>query len=167
MNNNLYNGKYIQVVNCKSKLPNGKTHDYEVVKHPGAVAIIAIKDNHIILVKQNRPAIEKEIIEIPAGKLEPNEEPLDAALREFAEEAGYQAGKTVYLGHIYPSCGYTNEVIHLFLFDELIPCEMNLDPDEFLDVLHIELSEFEDMILNNDITDAKTLAAYFKYKLLK
>ena len=162
----VYDGRLIKVYTKEVHLPNGVVKKYEMINHPGAVAILAFDKEDIILVRQNRPAVDKAMLEIPAGKLEVGEDPLDAAKREFSEETGYEAKSMRYLGAMLPSVGYTNEAIHLYLASDLSKGDMHLDEDEFLNVVYMNKNEFHQMVMNNEIEDAKTLVAYLKYLAL-
>lgn len=144
--------------------PNGNKAVREFVSHNGGAAIVAIENDEIFLVKQYRYAYKEEIYEIPAGKLEKGEDPINAAYREIEEEIGYKAKKLILLGKIYPTPGYTNEIINIYLAEGLIKSHQHLDPDEFLNVIKIPLSKFKKMILDGEIKDAKTVAAYLYYQ---
>ena len=146
-------------------LPNGHDAKREVVEHHGGVCILPItEDKQVYMVRQFRYAFNKIILEAPAGKLEKDEIPVDAANRELEEEIGVKAAELTYLGKIYPSVAYLTEVIHLYAATGLTETKQHLDEDEFLD---IELYPFDvlcDMIYKNEICDAKTIAAVFKAK---
>lgn len=158
--NRIYKGRVINFNLDEIELPNGEKATREFVEHPGGVAILAIKDGFVYLVRQFRYPLHKEIIEIPAGKLDKNEDVLKAAEREFKEEIGAVNASLIELGSIYPSVGYTNEIIHLFYSDTFSLENQSLDSDEFLNVIKMPLKEFEQKITNNEIKDAKTIASY-------
>lgn len=160
----VYRGKTISVRKDIVKLPNGKEALREVVEHPGAVAVAAVNDqNELIMVRQFRYAFEKEILEIPAGKMDKGPEgPLEAARRELKEETGLTAGKLTYLGGMYPSVGFLNEVIHLFLAQDLTEGSQNPDEDEFLKVTALPFGEVVSMVLNGEISDAKTVVGVLR-----
>ncbi|MFN1892389.1 NUDIX hydrolase [Clostridioides difficile] len=129
----------------------------ELVEVGGAVGIVAITDdNKVVLVKQFRKPIEKPIFEIPAGKLEKNESPKECAERELKEETGYSAKNIKLIHKFFTSAGFSNEIMFVYLATGLTPGENNLDADEFLDVYEIELEEAYNMVLKNDVEDAKT-----------
>ncbi|EIT87278.1 NUDIX hydrolase [Fictibacillus macauensis ZFHKF-1] len=156
----IYNGKIIDVEVQDVSLPNGSTSKREIVKHPGAVAIIAVtKENKLLLVRQYRKALEKVIVEIPAGKLEKGEDPKESAVRELQEETGYESGSLRSIGSFYTSPGFADELIHLYVAEDLTFSKQQLDEDEFLDVLEVSLEEAEQMVLNEEIHDAKTVYA--------
>ncbi|WGS63988.1 NUDIX domain-containing protein [Marinitoga aeolica] len=163
----VFKGVLLDVRKATVELPNGKESTREFVVHPGAVAILPIENNSIYLVEQYRFPIGKQLLEIPAGKFdEPGEEPLECGKRELEEEIGKKANTWTYLGYIHTTPGFSNEVIHLYMAKDFEESKMNLDEDEFLEVKKIKISDFEKMILNNEITDAKTIAAYTRAKLL-
>lgn len=159
----VFQGKIIDVRVDMVSLPNGEIAQRDIVKHPGGVGIVAITDDDkIIMVKQFRKPIEKAIYEIPAGKLDKNEEPLKCGRRELMEETGAVADNFFYLGYMYPSPGFDDEVTHMYLATGLYFGENNLDEDEFLDVEYFTKEEVLDMIMNNEINDAKTVIGFFK-----
>jgi len=158
----LYNGKIIDLVLEDVELPNGKPGKREIIKHPGAVAVIARTDkNKIILVKQYRKALERSIVEIPAGKLEKGEEPAHTALRELEEETGYTTQALQKLTAFYTSPGFADEIVHIYLADQLVPLEekRELDEDEFVEVMEVSLEEALQLIEKQHIYDAKTAFA--------
>lgn len=167
-NSVVYDGKILKLVLKDVLLPNGKTAKREVVAHSGGVGVIALtKDDEILLVKQFRSPHEKTVMEIPAGKKEPGEDPLECGKRELLEETGFTAEKFIPLGELYPSPGYCGEIIHLFLATSLNKSNQNLDEDEFLTVLKIPFSEALDMVMSGEICDSKTMVAILKTALLK
>lgn len=161
--NYIYHGKIINLRCDDALLPNGKAAKREIVEHPGGVLIAPItKDNELIFVKQFRYAYMDVLLELPAGKLEKGEEPLLTGKRELLEEVGATAKKYTDLGKFYPSCGYTNEVIHLYSAEDLSFSEQHLDEDEFLNIVKIPLYDAVAMVLNNEIPDGKTQTAILK-----
>lgn len=158
----IYDGRIIKVQKDLVTLPNGKTASRELVKHPGAVGIIPITaEGKLIVVEQYRKALERSLIEIPAGKLEPGEKPATTAIRELEEETGMGANQFDYLQTIATSPGFANEEIHLFIAKDLykIAQPASLDEDEFVELMEIDLEEAEEMIVNGSISDAKTVIA--------
>lgn len=158
----IYDGRIIKVKKDKVMLPNGKTAMRELVMHPGAVGIIPITaDGKLIVVEQYRKPLERSLVEIPAGKLEPGEEPEVTAIRELEEETGYGAKSFTHLQSIVTSPGFANEVIHLYVAKDLykVAEPASLDEDEFVELMNISLEEAEEMILNGRIYDAKTVIA--------
>jgi len=159
----IYDGIVVKLRVDTVELPDGKTALRDIVEHPGGVGIVALTDNNkILMVKQYRKPIEKAIIELPAGKLDKNEDIEVCGRRELEEETGYKAKEFTYLGYMYPSPGFDNEVTHLYLARDLYKGEVNLDEDEYLDVYKYDISEVKEMIMNNEINDAKTVIGFFK-----
>lgn len=166
--NYVYNGRIINVRNDDAELPNGKPCRREVVEHPGGVCVAALTENdELIFVRQFRYPYMEVIPELPAGKLEKGEDPLETGKRELEEEAGCVAENYFDLGKFYPSPGYCGEIIHLYAAKNLTETHQHLDTDEFLNVEKIPLEKAAEMVLNNDIRDGKTQAAVLKVKLLR
>ncbi len=164
----IFSGKIITVHNDTVMMADGTQAQREVVDHPGGVAVVGItEDNEILLVRQFRYPYKETIYEIPAGKLEPNEDIREAGIREFREECGAQAEVFESLGEIYPTPGYCGEIIRLFYASGLTFGEQSLDDDEYLDVIKMPLKECISKIMNGEIKDAKTIAGIFKLKELK
>lgn len=152
------------------QLPDGNTSSREVVTHPGAVAIIAItKDNKLVFVKQFRKPLERTLVEIPAGKIEPNEAPERTAIRELEEETGYTTENLNYLTSFYTSPGFADEIIHLYFTKELIPLEKAVlgDEDEFIEIIELTIEEAEQYVKEEKIYDAKTAYALMYVKLME
>ena len=134
----------------------------QVLKHPGAVAIAAgTQEDSYFMVKQYRFGIEEDLWEFPAGKIDEGEAPLTTAYRELQEEIGYQAKKMNYIGKIHTSPAFLNEVIYLYEASDLHFVGQNLDPDETLEIKEMTSSTIRSMILNHEITDAKTIAMLY------
>ena len=165
--NTIYKGKILNLRVDIAELPNGKEAVREVVEHSGGVTVAALTDEmELIFVRQFRYPYMQEVLELPAGKLEKGEKPLEAGKRELEEEAGVTAEQFVNLGHFYPSPGYTSEIIYLYGAIGLKNSKQNLDEDEFLNVERIPLNQAVEMILNNEIVDGKTQAAVLKLAAL-
>ena len=159
----LFRGKILKLRKDKIRLPNGRTSIREVVEHPGGVGVVPLDaQENVIMVRQYRYPYRKELLEIPAGKLTPGEEPLDCGKRELKEETGAEAGFFIDLGKLLPSPGYTNEIIYLFLAQALTEGEQQPDEDEFLDIVRIPLRQAVDMVLSGEIADSKTQIALLK-----
>ena len=140
----------------------------EVVEHPGAVGIVALKENgDIVMVKQYRKAVEQVLLELPAGKLEQGENPLDCAARELTEETGYTAGDLRYLVSFYTSPGFSNEVMHMFLATDLKEGKNDPDDDEMVETVEISRDRAIDMILKGEIKDGKTIAGILLLGIVK
>ncbi len=155
---NLYNGKIFNVALEKVTLPNGVIKDREVVRHPGASAMVPVLDDgDVVLVKQYRHAVNNYLWEIPAGTLEPDEDPVACAQRELVEETGYEATNFDKLTEILPAPGYTDEHIHIFLVTGLNAVEQRLEDDEILTAQPTPLNKAIEMITQGAIQDAKTI----------
>jgi len=156
----VFDGALLKVHRDRVRLPDGSPGTREYIRHPGAVGIVALfDDGRLVLERQFRYPHGREFIEIPAGKLEPGEPPLETARRELLEETGYSAGEWSRLGVIHPSIAYTDEAIELFIARKLEKRQRSLDQGEFLEVLIVPLKEALAMIRDGRITDAKTVAA--------
>ena len=154
----VYEGKIVNLRIDTVELPDKKYSKREIVEHPGAVGLIPItEDNCVVLVKQFRKPVEKFLLEIPAGKLELNEEPRETAIRELKEETGFEAGKIEYLLEFYTSPGFSNEKIHLFLATDLIEGEATPDSGEFVEKVKISIEDLLKMVDRGEIVDSKTI----------
>lgn len=162
-----YKGGILDIYKDKVMLENGKEAWRDVIKHPGGVCVVALNENNdVYFVKQFRYPHKKVLLEIPAGKLEWGENPLECGMRELREEAGFTADEFISLGCLYPTPAYDTEIIYMYLAKGLHKSEQDLDEDEFLDVLTIPLSEAVKMVMNNEIEDAKTQLALLKTRML-
>lgn len=156
----LYHGRIFDVHRLRVILPDGKESDRDIITHSGGAAVVALTDdNQLVMVRQYRIAVGKELTEIPAGKLETGEDPLLCAQRELEEESGYRAEKWFHLNSSYPSPGYTSEKLHLYLARELSKTKAHPDEGEFLEAVLTPIDEVIDLIRSGDITDAKTIIA--------
>ncbi len=156
----VYEGKLLKVDRDRVRLPNGRETDLEMIRHPGASAIVPfITSDEVLLVRQFRYATGGFILEVPAGTLSEGEEPIDCARRELEEEVGHRAGRLVQVGSIYTTPGFTDEVIHLWAAHDLEPVGQNLDPDEVLTVKRLPFAEAIDAIRRGEIVDAKSICA--------
>ena len=155
-----WSGSFLTAEDVTVRLPDGRLAHRDVLRHPGAVAIIALtEDGKIALVHQYRTALESVTVEIPAGKLEPGEDPEAAARRELAEETGYEAERVAYLGPIAPAAGYSDEILHLYMATGLHFVGASPDDDEFLHVDLAPLGEMVDKVLDGKVVDSKTVIA--------
>jgi ADP-ribose pyrophosphatase len=156
----VYAGRLLKIDRDRVKLPNGRETTLEMVRHPGASAIVPfVTPDDILLIRQFRYAAGGFILEVPAGTLNPGEEPEACARREVEEEAGHRAGRLERLASIYTTPGFTDEVIHLWAAYDLTPVGQNLDHDEVLTVERLPLAEAIERIGRGDIVDSKTICA--------
>jgi len=165
---NIYKGKVV-VLNVETvPLPNGATVDLEVIRHPGAAAIVPMKDDGtVILIRQFRHAAGGFIYEIPAGKLHPGEDPRDCAARELEEEIGYRASSFELLTSIFTAPGFADEVIHIYKGTGLTKGRQKLDHDEVLDVVELPIEKAIAQIQDGTIRDGKTIVGLQAVYLLK
>ncbi len=168
----IFTGKVINLRVDDVLLPNGKTSKREIIKHPGAVAVIAITpDEKIVFVEQYRKALEKSIIEIPAGKMETGEKPDVTALRELEEETGYTTEQLTYVTSFYTSPGFADEIIYIYEAENLKQLHISkaLDEDEFVELMELSLDEAIQMVNEQRIHDVKTVYAiqYLQLKGMK
>ncbi len=162
---NGYNGLIINTTLDKVVLQNGEHTLREVVIHPGGVTIIPVDDNgYVYCVRQFRYPMSEHLLETPAGKLEYGEEPLQCAVRELSEETGITASEYIDLGKIYPSPGFCKEILYIYMARGLSFGTSHPDHNEFLDVEKIHIDELVKLVMNNEITDAKTVIAILKAK---
>lgn len=156
----IYKGKILNLKVEQVQLPDGNKSKREIVEHKGAVAIVAFKDDDtILLVRQFRKPLNKELLEIPAGKLEENEDPKHCALRELEEETGYKANNIEFIGKILTTPGFSNELIYIFKATNLCKGQIGGDEDEFINVEEIKLIDLKDKIKKGEIIDGKTVAS--------
>ncbi|WHX47438.1 NUDIX hydrolase [Paenibacillus woosongensis] len=157
----IFTGKVISLQVDTVQLPDGTEGKREIVKHPGAVAVLAIHEGRLLLVDQYRQALGRCELEIPAGKLEHGEDPMEAARRELEEETGYRCSRLSLLHSFYTSPGFADELIHLYLAEDLKAGNASPDEDEFLEIIEATFAETQQYIAEGRISDAKTiLAAY-------
>jgi ADP-ribose pyrophosphatase len=156
----IYRGRVIDLGLEEVRLPNGMTVELEIVRHPGASAIVPLHDDgRVVMIRQYRHAAGGMIYEVPAGRLNAGEDPLDCARRELREEAGLTADRIERLGMIFTTPGFTNEKIHLFVARGLRSVGQQLDHDEVIEVIERPLAELMRMIERGEIVDGKTICA--------
>lgn len=160
----VYEGKIITLQLEEVRLPNGQTARREIVRHPGAVGILAVHGDRMLVVEQYRKPLGKSQVEIPAGKLEPGEDPREAARRELEEETGYACGKLRHLLSFYTSPGFADEILHLYVADDLLPGTARPDEDEFLECRAITFEQARQYIREGRISDAKTITAVYAWQ---
>lgn len=159
----IFDGKVVKLFVDRAELENGDTALREVIKHPGGVCVVPLdEDENVIFVRQFRYPHAKVLLEIPAGKLESGEKHYDCGLRELKEETGCSCDKYDYLGCLMPTPAYDSEIIYMYLARGLHEGEKHLDSDEFLDTEKIPLKKAVEMVMNNEIEDAKTQLAILK-----
>lgn len=159
----IYRGKIVSLRCDEVSLPDGKQAHREILEHPGGACVICVRDGKVALVRQYRYAYEEELLEIPAGKLQKGEDPLNAAKRELEEETGLVADSLKHLLTIYPSPGYCDEKIYIYEAHGVKEGKQHLDEDEFLSVVYLPVKEALEMIKCGEIKDSKTVAALLMY----
>ena len=158
-----YKGIIVNVWRDTAELQNGCRVVREVVEHPGGVGIVPVtKDGNVLMVRQFRYPMGEELLEIPAGKLEDGEDPLECAARELSEETGYTAGRFIDLGVSYPSPGYCKEKLYIYLATDLLCGEAHLDENELLSIEEVAINDLIDKIMANELSDGKTIIGILK-----
>lgn len=164
----IFKGKVINLRVDDALLPNGATAKREIVEHNGGIAIVPLDDEgNVYMVEQFRYPYSQVVLEIPAGKRDGDEEPLEGGKRELKEEIGATAKNYEFLGELYPTPGYCGEIIYMYLATGLTFGEADPDEDEFLNVKKMPLKKAVEMVLSGDIKDAKTQTALLKVAILK
>ena len=159
----IYDGRILNLRVDTVTLPNGSQATREVIEHHGAAGVVAVlEDGRLLLVRQHRYPMGEQLFEIPAGKLDPGETPEQCARRELEEETGYRCTQLVSLGAVYPAAAYLTEVVHLFWATGLHKAQQRLDEDEFLTVEPVDFGEAVQMVLRNELPDAKTQIGILK-----
>lgn len=162
----LFEGHIVTLKLDRAQLPNGSLASREVVEHPGGVAVLPLDaEGRVIMVRQYRYPLHNTLLELPAGKLEKGEDHRVCGIRELQEEVGITADEVIYLGGLYLSPGYSNEVLHLYLARGLHQGECHPDEDEFLGIERVPFDKLLDMVMRDEIHDAKTVAAVLKTKV--
>ncbi|MFB9325307.1 NUDIX domain-containing protein [Paenibacillus aurantiacus] len=163
----IFEGKIISLQVDTVRLPDGNTATREIVRHPGAAAVLALIDDKMLVVEQYRKPMEKFQVEIPAGKLDAGEDPMAAAARELEEETGYRAGKLRPLSAFYTSPGFADEKLYVYIAEELTLGESRPDEDEYLNVSAITFDEAQQYIREERISDAKTVLAVYAWHIYR
>jgi len=155
----IYDGRILKLRLDTVKLPSGRVTKREIVEHDDSIAIVAIDgDDNVLLVKQYRKAVEKEVLEIPAGGIEPGEEPVAAVKRELREETGFLPQRVERIGGFYASPGYSSEFLHLFVASDLTPEKLQAEDTESIKVERVPISQILELIRTGTINDAKSVA---------
>jgi len=159
----VYEGIIVNIRRDTVELQNGSQADREVIKHPGGVGIVPVtNDNKVLMVRQYRYPMGKEVLEIPAGKLEEGEDPFECAMRELSEETGCIAKEYIDLGATYPSPGFCTETIHIYLALDLKQGKMHPDDNELLSVEPVAIDELVEKIMANELPDGKSIIGILK-----
>lgn len=162
----IFKGKVIELLVDTIQLEDGREATREIIRHPGAAAVMALHEGKLIVVEQYRKALNRTQIEIPAGKLDPLEEPIVAAARELEEETGYIGHQLQLLNEFSTSPGFADEILYVYFTDQVSVGKQKLDEDEDVIVKLITIEEADAYIASGDISDAKTLLAVYAWKLL-
>jgi ADP-ribose pyrophosphatase len=158
----VYDGKLLKVRSDTVRLPDGASSEREWIEHPGAVAVLAVTDaGELVMERQFRYPLGRDMIEVPAGKIDPGEDPLATARRELAEETGYSAQRWSHVATIHLAIGYSNEHIEIYLARGLKQEKAKLDDEEFLEVFTLPLATALAWVREGKITDAKTVSSLF------
>ena len=158
--NTIYHGRAFNVRRDEVRMQNQNTVYLDIIEHIGAVTILPLdNDGRILFIRQYRHATGKELLELPAGTLDPAELPENCALRELREETGYAAGKLIKIGEFFLAPGYSTEYMHVYLASDLRPDPLPGDEDEFISLEPIPIKQAYDMALNGGLQDGKSLAA--------
>jgi len=158
----IYIGKIVSVRIGNVRLDNGSIARREVVEHSGGVAVVPVKDKAVLLARQFRISIGREVIELPAGRLEDEESPKECALRELEEELGYRARQLILMTSYYSSVGFTNERMHVFLGLGLERTGERPEWDERIQTVEVPISEIETKLSNNEFEDSKTIIGLYR-----
>ena len=159
----VFSGELLHVFKDEAILPDSSTGRREWIQHPGACAVVPMFGNgDCVLIQQFRYPAQQLFWEVPAGKIDVDEDPLSTASRELEEETGYRAEQLTYIGHFYPAIGYADEIIHIYLAEGLTQGAQNTDQDEFLSIYRVPFEEALSMIDSGEINDAKTISSIIR-----
>ena len=164
----IYDGRAVKLRVDTVRTPSGRETSREIVEHSDCVAIIAVDaDDNVLLVNQFRKPVEKELLEIPAGGIEPGEDAVATVCRELREETGYLPQKVERLGGFYSTPGYCTEYLHLYLASDLVPSSLNAEDTEGIKLVRVPISQILGLITSGSICDAKSIAGlliFLKYR---
>ena len=164
----IYDGRVVKLRVDSVRLGNGRQATREIVEHSDCIAVVVIdKNNNVLLVKQFRKPVEKELLEIPAGGIDPGEDPVTAVEREMREETGYFPKRVERLGGFYSTPGYCSEYLYLYLATDLIPSRLFAEDTEGIEVIHVPVTEIRELVKQGKIQDAKSIAgllAFLEYR---
>jgi len=161
----IFAGRVVDLALEEHQLPDGRRAIFEIIRHPGGAAVLPVLDDgRVMLIRQYRPAIGGMVLEIPAGRLEPDEDPAACVGREIQEEIGYRAGRLEPLGRMLTAIGFCDEVVTLFVAHDLEPVPRTPEPDEFIELLPLRLEEALAMIQSGAICDGKTQLALLLFQ---
>ncbi len=164
----IYEGKVINLRVDTVELPDRKYSKREIVEHDGAVGILAVTgEGKLIFVKQFRKSVEEILLEIPAGRIETDEAPIDCAKRELEEETGFKANSMSKMMDFYTSPGFSNEILHIYLAQNLSPGTASPDEDEYIEVIYLTLDEALKRLEAGEIKDSKTIIAILQYQRIQ
>ena len=162
MTKQIYSGKVLDLNIEKALMPDGREVDLEIIAHPGGACVLPLHDNgNVTLIRQFRHAVGGTIWEVPAGRIDDGEDPVETAVRELREETGLKCGKIAKLGEFIPTPGFCQEVVHLYIAQDLTDCDQELEEDEYLEVVVLPFTEALKKALNGEITDGKTVVSLF------
>ena len=164
----IYEGKIINLKKKKVTVKSGESYR-EIIEHSGGAVIIAVTDDRkMVMIRQFRKPADKVMFEVPAGKIDPGEDPMEAAVRELKEETGYTASSVRYLTRFYPTVGYSEEVLYLYLMEGLTPGDTDFDENEAIDMEEWSIDDLHEMVMRGEIDDAKTIIAIeYAHQLVK
>jgi len=163
----IYDGQVVKLRVDTVRMPGGRETQREIVEHGDCVAIIAIDaDDNVLLVKQFRKPVEKELLEIPAGSIDPGEDPVTTVRREMQEETGYLPQKVERLGGFYSSPGFCTEYLHLYLATDLTPSPLYAEDTESIKLVRVPISQIRSLIASGSICDAKSITGLLIYSSL-
>lgn len=155
----IYEGKILTVRRDKVETVSGESYR-EIIEHGGGAVIIGLtKSGKMLMVRQYRKAVERDVFEVPAGKIDPGEDPKETARRELEEETGYKSNDVKFLTKFYPSVGYDKEVLYLYIARDLVKTQTHFDKDEAIEIEEWEIQDLYEMVMSGEIEDGKSIIA--------